>query len=102
MRFEILDQGFVVRQSPVARGTDLAISPRVVVLPEEGKSGEVVCSFMHTAKTATNDFAPLLTRSPDFGFTWTAPCHVWPHLRQQWSLFLGISRDRYSRRLFLF
>src|SRR5262249_42233195 len=102
MRFEILDQGFVIQQSPVARGTDLAISPRVVVHPDEGKPGQVVCSFMHTAKTATNDFVPLLTRSTDFGHTWSTPCHVWPHLRNQWSLFVGISRDRYSGRLFIF
>src|SRR4249920_3720406 len=102
MQFEILDQGFVARQSPVARGTDLAISPRVVSLPGKGTAGEVVCSFMHTAKTATNDFVPLLSRSPDLGRMWSPPCHVWPHLRDEWSLFVGISRDRYSGRLFLY
>jgi hypothetical protein len=102
MHFKILDQGFVVQQSPVARATDLAISPRVVLLP--GKNGEVdvLCSFMHTAKTATNDFVPLLCRSTDWGRSWSAPHRVWPHLRAKWSLFVGISRDSYSGRLFLY
>jgi hypothetical protein len=57
---------------------------------------------MFSAQTATNDFVPLLVRSPDLGQTWSPPRHVWPHLCNQWSLFVGISRDRYSGRLFLY
>src|SRR5436190_370317 len=78
MHWDVLDQGFVSR-----RGGDLAVGPRVVVLP----GGEAVCSFMLTAKTATNDFAPALCRSADHGATWSEPRLVWPHLRSRWSLF---------------
>lgn len=98
MSWTIAEQGFVIRQSPVARGTDIAIGPRVVMLPD----GEAVCSFMFTAKTATNDFVPALCRSSDGGRTWSEPQLVWPHLRDEWSLFVSISRDPYSGRLFLY
>lgn len=98
MQWPTLDQGFVIRQSPEARNTDIAIGPRVVVLP----GGEAVCSFMFSARTATNDFAPALARSPDGGRTWSAPRLIWPHLRSRWSLFVSISRDSYSGRLYLY
>ena len=98
MQCEILEQGFIRQQSPVARNTDLAISPRMAVLP----SGEIVCSFMFTAHTATNDFNPVLTRSTDHGRTWTEPRFVWPHLSSRWSNFTSISRDPYSGQLFLY
>lgn len=98
MRWETLDEGFVCRKSLVARGTDIAVGPRIVVLP----SGEVVCSFMETAKTATNDFVPALSRSADGGKTWTEPRRVWPHLSREWSIFAGLSRDPYSGHLFLY
>src|SRR5262245_18452038 len=96
MTWEILSEGFVVRQSPVARGTDIAIGPRIVVLP----SGEAVCSFMFSAKTATNDFVPALCHSDDGGRTWSEPQLVWPQLRSRWSFFVNISRDPRSRRLY--
>lgn len=98
MHWEPLDTGFIRQQSPVARGTDLAISPRLVVLP----NGEIICSLMFTSRTATNDFVPALTRSTDHGRTWTEPQIVWPQLSSQWSIFTSISRDRYSGRLFLY
>ncbi len=98
MPWEILQQGFVIKQSPVARGTDIAIGPRIVVLPD----GEAVCSFMFSAKTATNDFVPALCRSSDGGRTWSQPQFVWPHLRSRWSLFTSISRDPYSGSLHLY
>ena len=98
MRWESVDQGFVIQQSPVARGTDIAIGPRIVVLP----SGEAICSFMFSAKTATNDFVPALCRSTDHGRTWSERQLVWPHLREKWSVFTGISCDPYSARLYLY
>lgn len=98
VRFDIIDQGFVIRQSPVARGTDIAIGPRIAVLP----GGEAVCSFMFSAKTATNDFAPALCRSTDGGQTWSDPQFVWPQFRSRWSIFVGSSRDIYSGDLSLF
>src|SRR4051794_32712771 len=98
MQWEMLEQGFVIRQSPGARNTDIAIGPRIVVLP----SGEAICSFTFSAKTATNDFVPALCRSTDQGRTWSEPRLVWPQLRSQWSLFTGISRDLYSGRLYLY
>lgn len=98
MRYDIFDQGFVARHSPVARGTDIAVGPRVALAP----GGDVLCSFMRTAKTATNDFVPVISRSRDLGRTWSEPRVIWPHLRERWSLFVGISRDPYSARLFLF
>lgn len=98
MRWHALDQGFVHQTSPVARGTDIAVGPRLVVLP----SGDLLCSFMLTAKTATNDFVPVLCRSADGGQSWSEPRIIWPHLRAAWSIFAGISRDVYSGRLYLY
>lgn len=98
MPWEVLEQGFVIQQAPVARGTDIAIGPRLVGLP----SGEAVCSFMFSARTATNDFVPALCRSTDQGRNWSGPHLVWPRLRPRWSLFTGISRDPYSGRLYLY
>lgn len=98
MQWHILDQGFVVQQAATARGTDIAIGPRIVVLPD----GEAICSFMFSAKTATNDFIPALCRSSDGGKTWSKPQIVWPQLRSRWSLFVSISRDPYSGVLFLY
>jgi hypothetical protein len=98
MHWETIEQGFICQKSPVARGTDIAIGSRVIALP----SGELVCSFMYTAKTATNDFVPVLSRSTDGGKTWTEPQRLWPHLHQQWSVFVALSRDPYSGRLFLY
>lgn len=98
MSWDVIDQGFVIQQASGARATDLAIGPRIVGLP----TGDAVCSFMFTAKTATNDFVPALCRSSDGGRTWSVPTLVWPHLRSQWSLFVGISRDKYLGRLFLY
>ncbi len=93
-----LDQGFIHQTARTARGTDIAIGPRLAALP----SGEVVCSFMFSAKTATNDFVPALCRSTDGGKTWTEPQVVWPDLKTAWSIFVGISRDIYSGKLYLY
>lgn len=98
MSWKTLDTGFVCRQSPIARGTDIAIGPRLAV----AANGDVVCSFMFSAHTATNDFVPALARSSDGGKTWSAPQIVWPHLSKQWSIFVGISRDWHSNRLYLY
>ena len=98
MRWETLGDGFVLQTSPVARNSDIAVGPRLAVLP----SGEVVCSFMLTAKTATNDFIPVLCRSLDQGETWSSPQPVWPQLKFAWSVYAGISRDRSSGNLHLF
>ncbi len=98
MRWETIEQGFVCRKSPTARGTDIAIGPRLAVT----KAGDVVCSFMLSAKTATNDFVPVLCRSSDGGKTWTEPQRVWPHLSAEWSIFTGISRDVHSDKLYLY
>lgn len=98
MRWETLAEGFVLQTSPVARGTDIAVGPRLAVLT----SGEIVCSFMLTAKTATNDFVPVLCRSHDNGTTWSDPQPVWPRLQSGWSIFAALSRDRYSADLYLF
>lgn len=98
MKWETLADGFVLQTSPVARGTDIAVGPRLTVLP----SGEIVCSFMLTAQTATNDFVPVLCRSTDHGATWTEPQPVWPELKSSWSIFAAICRDGYSGKLFLY
>ncbi|NUQ64817.1 MAG: exo-alpha-sialidase [Pirellulales bacterium] len=97
MRMEILDAGFVAQVSASERSDSIAIGSRVVVLP----NGELLCSFMRSAKTATNDFTPVLHRSCDLGRTWTDEGPVWPHLRDRWSLFVSISRDA-AGRLFLY
>jgi hypothetical protein len=98
MHWETLEEGFIRQQSPVARGTDIAIGPRLAVLP----TGEVICSYMYSAQTATNDFIPALARSKDHGRTWTEPVRVWPQLSSHWSIFAAISRDPYSEKLFLY
>jgi sialidase-1 len=98
MRWDILDQGFVCQTSAVARGTDIAIGPRLAATP----SGDVICSFMFSARTATNDFVPVLCRSRDGGRTWSDPQAVWPRLKTEWSIFVGLRRDVYSGRLFLY
>ncbi len=98
MSWDILQQGFVIRQSPVARSTDIAIGPRIVVLPR----GEAICSFMFSARTATNDFITALCRSKDGGRSWSEPRLLWPHLHSQFALFTSISRDVVSGRLYLY
>jgi len=57
---------------------------------------------MLTARIATNDFVPGLCRSRDLGQTWTVPTPIWPSLPEKWSLFVGISRDPYSGKPFLY
>src|SRR4051812_14908402 len=98
MTWDILEQGFVVRQHLTEYSQDIAIGPRVVVLPD----GEAICSFMFTAKTATNDFVPALCRSKDYGRTWHEPGLVYPLLGSRWAHFVGISRDPRSRRVYLY
>lgn len=98
MRWDVIDQGFVCQKSAGARGTDIAIGPRLAATT----SGDVVCSFMLSARTATNDFAPVLRRSRDGGRTWSEPQSVWPHLKSEWSIFVGVSRDAYTGKLFLY
>lgn len=97
MKLEMLDQGFIVRRAAGARPTDIAVGARLAVLP----SGEIVCSYLETFKTATNDFVPVLCRSSDLGRTWSEPVPVWPHLRNRYSIFASVSRDA-AGRLFLF
>src|SRR5437588_10432114 len=98
MQWDVVDQGFVIQQCAAARGSDITIGPRIVVLP----GGEAICSFMFSAKTATNDFVPALCRSSDGGRTWSEPQIVWPHLRSRWSLFVSISRDPYPGLRYLY
>jgi len=98
MSWETLEQGFICQKASGARGTEIAVGPRLAVLP----SGEIVCSFMLTAKTATNDFVPVLCRSHDGGCNWSEPAVVWPQLSPSWSIFSAISLDRYSHRLYLY
>lgn len=97
MPFEIVDEGFVCLCADHARGTDIAVGPRLAVT----RTGEIVCSFMRTSKTATNDFVPVLARSSDLGRTWSDPQPVWPHEIDRASLFVSISRDA-AGRLFLY
>jgi hypothetical protein len=97
MRITTLDTGFVAQCSANERASSIAIGSRAVVLPD----GTLLCSFMRSAKTATNDFLPVLCRSSDLGRTWTDEGPIWPHLRDHWSLFVAISRDA-AGRLFLF
>jgi hypothetical protein len=56
---------------------------------------------MLTAGLGTNDFFPMLYRSPDLGETWSEQGPIWPHLKERWSLFVSVSRDP-AGRLFLF
>jgi len=97
MPITTLGAGLVAQCAADEGAISIAIGPRAVVLP----NGELVCSFMRSAKTATNDFMPVLYRSHDLGRSWTDEGPIWPHLRDRWSLFVGVSRDA-AGRLFLF
>jgi len=97
MRIEFLDSGFISRHAAGARSTDIGVGPRLVVLD----SGEILCSYMRTARTTTNDFVPVICRSSDMGRTWSSPEAIWPTLQSRWSHFVSISRDA-PGRLYLF
>jgi hypothetical protein len=97
MRVEVIDEGFIARCRADGSPGSIAVGPRLAVRPD----GTVLCSFMRTARLATNDFVPVLFRSADGGGQWVEQGEIWPHLKQRWSLFVSISRDA-AGRLFLF
>lgn len=97
MRLEFLDAGFISRHAAGARPTDIGAGARLAVLD----TGEILCTYMRTARTTTNDFVPVLCRSSDLGRTWSTPRVIWPHLQSTWSHFVSISRDS-GGRLYLF
>lgn len=96
MNFSVLGNGWITRQDPQAGG-NLAAGSRLAVLP----NGTVLCSCMLTSALGTNDFVPVLMRSEDDGRTWSEPRPIWPHLRENWSIFANISSDARGR-VFLF
>lgn len=96
MRFEILDEGWVIRSGSLETGR-VAAGPRLARLP----NGELLCSCMLQDKLGQNDFVPMLFRSRDAGKSWQELGPIWPHLEKQWSIFANISHDEHGR-LFLF
>ncbi|MGE0608280.1 MAG: sialidase family protein [Pirellulales bacterium] len=88
--FTTLDSGFIA-QNPARDDAAyyMAVGPRVVALP----NGDVVCSYMRTRQTATNDFVPCLARSTDGGKSWDATGPIWPETIDRLSIFASISRD---------
>lgn len=89
MHFEILAEGFVVRNGESDVSVPYAAGPRCAAL----RNGDLLCSAMQTLKLGTNDFVPILYRSCDQGATWSSEGPVWPHLVGRWSIFASISRD---------
>jgi hypothetical protein len=92
MHFTTLREGFVTQRAATRGPGALAVGARTVILP----GGEVLCSCGLTSALGINDFMPMLFRSADAGETWTEQGPIWPHLHDQWSIFVSISRDALS------
>src|SRR6185295_8368406 len=89
MQFVPIREGFVSQQSAAHPERPLAVGTRTAVT----SSGEVLCSYMRTAKLGSNDFVPVISRSRDLGETWQDERPIWPHLADRWSIFASVSRD---------
>lgn len=82
LRFEALDEGFVVR--------GLGACSRVVVTD----GGDLVCTYVLRSGAGRPDYAVHQSRSTDRGRTWTAEGPVWPSLVGPASMSLALSRAR--------
>lgn len=93
--FMELNEGFVSKRRI---GTDaaMAMGPRCAVTG----SGEILCTFMVQSAIGINDFKPVQCRSRDGGITWGKEDLIWPHLREQWSIFGSLSRSPTGELLF--
>jgi hypothetical protein len=96
MTWEKIEEGFVTRREPgtptaVAAGSRCALT----------NDGELVCTYMVQSKLGVNDFVPTLSRSADFGKSWTEQGPIWPRAKAQTSGFVSVSRSP-SGELFLY
>lgn len=81
LRFEVVDQGFVVRDR-------LGACSRVAVLDD----GDLVCTYVLRSGAGRPDYTPHQSRSTDAGRTWTAEGPVWPSLVGSTSISVALSR----------
>jgi len=80
-RFEVLDEGFVVRGP-------LAACSRVVVVDER----ELVCTYVTRSGAGIADYTVELARSVDGGRSWAPHGPVWPDLGGHASMSMALSR----------
>lgn len=93
--FEALEEGLVYRCTNEL-GMTVAAGSRTALLND----GTVVCTFMVQSELGSNDFKPMLCRSEDGGSTWTGHRLIWPHLKNEWSIFGSVSSDSYGNLYF--
>jgi hypothetical protein len=89
-RFEVVDQGFVVRGP-------LAACSRVAAMGGR----ELVCTYVTRSGAGIADYTVELARSTDDGHSWTLHGPVWPDLVSRASMSMALSRAR-SEDLFLY
>jgi BNR repeat protein len=91
-RFEVVDEGFVVR-GPLA-----ACSRVVQVGPDE-----LVCTYVTRSGAGIADYTVELARSRDLGHSWTQHGPVWPDLVGRASMSMALSRGHSDpNELFLY
>lgn len=90
-RYEVRDQGFVVRGP-------LAACPRVAVLDGD----RLVCTYVTRSGAGVADYTVELARSADGGRTWTQHGPVWPDLVGVASMSMALSRGPDAGDLFLY
>ena len=84
--FTTLEEGWVIRFDAAKPGQ--AAGSRCAVT----RAGDVICTYMAQSKIAVNDFRPMLARSRDGGVRWHDHQPIWPHLAEDWSIYVSVSR----------
>jgi hypothetical protein len=92
----ILQEGFVSARNS-GSSTAVAAGSRCAVTTD----GNLICTFVVQSKLAINDFVSMRAVSLDHGVTWQEPQPIWPHLRNEYSIFCSVSRAP-SGELFLY
>ena len=94
-RFETIASGWIARRTPQEEGR--IGGPSCVAMCD----GTLISTYITQSAMGVNDFVPHLVRSQDHGGTWQDAAPIWPHLADDWSILVTISRDIHGH-LYLF